>query len=795
MQYGVNVFPYKRVSDRKNKEEEKKRLHGNMITKGITILLIVFLISRVNIINTIAPFGVAVLLTLLMDSEDLKFLFPCIGSILGYLSIHKGIEGIGRYLIAIAVLVSVSYFLKNLKRTKKVMLCTGLLFVEFVMYKVFITQSGLGAAFLSSCLEIACIVPLYFITNCSIICIKNRKTRHLFNSEELISMAIVVSLVIAGTYGMTIYKVSVTNILALTFVLILSYVSGSPMGAAVGTALGSVIGMGFSNLTLYTSIYALCGLITGAFKEVGRWFSALACLITFLILSIYSKNINSIKLIEPIVACIIFLALPVKFYHKLSLEINREEKEKHIDGQYIDKIKNMFLNRVDNFSSVLNNISKTLIDLSQNEKLGMKNKSTSLVECLADRVCRNCTMKNMCWKREMHYTYSAFEEILQNYQNGINVLPKEIGRKCLNKDELIKNAETIVKDYMVNAILNKRIAEGKSVLSEQINNIALTLREIIDEFGYNVKFNLGLEKDIIRVLNKEGIKYSDITCFVDESDRNIIKLRAESCGGREVCVKKILPLIDEVTGKNMCLEEEGCNIDPITKECEVTFRETPKYHIASFVKRKCKDGEEYNGDSYSFEKSSDGKYLMLISDGMGSGPEAGLESSCVVDLIEKFISFGFKRDTAINAVNSVMSLKFYEEEKFSTLDMANIDLYSGEMEFVKVGAAASFVKKGDKVEDIKSNTLPIGILDKVDAEVRNYKLENGDIIVMLSDGVVDYSNENVGKNDWVINYLKNCNCNNPKEIAEQLIENSLELSGGKVRDDMTVMVSKVYNLY
>jgi stage II sporulation protein E len=142
-----------------------------------------------------------------------------------------------------------------------------------------------------------------------------------------------------------------------------------------------------------------------------------------------------------------------------------------------------------------------------------------------------------------------------------------------------------------------------------------------------------------------------------------------------------------------------------------------------------------------------------------------------------------------------MSLKFSADEKFSTVDLSSIDLYSGEAEFMKVGAVASFIKSGNKVEVIKSKTLPMGVLDKVDIDIIKKKVKNGDIVVMLTDGILDYSNEAAGRVDWVVDYLQKTNCSNPKDLADEIIEKAKELSEGKVKDDMTVVVSKVYALY
>jgi len=139
-----------------------------------------------------------------------------------------------------------------------------------------------------------------------------------------------------------------------------------------------------------------------------------------------------------------------------------------------------------------------------------------------------------------------------------------------------------------------------------------------------------------------------------------------------------------------------------------------------------------------------------------------------------------------------MTLKFSEEEKFSTVDLSSVDLYTGDIDFMKVGAVASIIKSEDTVDIIKSKTLPIGVLDRADIEIHKKKVKSGDIVVMLSDGVLDYDDENCGKVDWVLDYLCRNDELNPKDIAEGIVKEAKRLSGNKVKDDMTVLVSRIY---
>lgn len=795
MQYDAEVFPYRRITKDNNIKKESKQLDIVFIGKVMFYVISSFLMSRVLLINGMAPFGIAFLGAISMRKEEKILITTGAGALLGYITIYNSIESLGGYIVIVATFVVLNSIFRTTNENKKgiIMIISALL--EMFCYKWFAQGLSITVAFLTAFFEIGCIIPLYYIIDYSIICFENIKTKHLFENEELITMAIVVSLAISGTWGFSFYGISLRNILALTFVMGVAFVSGSAIASAAGVAVGAIVGMNSNSMIAYISMFGLCGLVSGIFKETGRLVSSISFIISFSIVKIYSNTLDQFKLIEGLISTLAFFLIPTKAYLNLSLELNKDKKLQHLNDGYIDKVKNIFIERLDKFSDVLNNMSIILSNLADNDKLVMKNKSAALVENLAASVCANCNMKAICWKRENYYTYEAFYELIQNYQEKKGILPKELERKCTKRTALLRNTEDIVNNYIINEMWRSRLSEGRELLSGQINNMAGSVKEIIDEFNTHIKIDNNLETQLIRKFDKEGIQINHVLCFIDKNNRTNIKLTLKACGGSQFCIKKILPILNEESNKCMCVSDDGCSIDPNTNLCTVTFEEAHKYHIASYVSRKCKEGEKYNGDSYTFSKLKDGTYMTIISDGMGSGPRAGQESQAIVDLIEKFTSSGFSKDTAINTVNSIMTMKFAEDEKFSTVDLSSVDLYTGEAYFMKVGAVASFIKSGNKVITINSKSLPMGVLDKVDIDVNKKQVKSGDIIVMLSDGIIDYNNENAGRVDWLVDFLESNNSTNPEELSSEILIKAQELGENRVKDDMTVIVSKVYGLY
>ncbi|MBC8061504.1 MAG: stage II sporulation protein E [Clostridiaceae bacterium] len=791
MQYGIELYPYERINKTNKGKNEKKHIRLRYAFKMSIYFLASFLISRVLLINSTAPFGIAALIAFFSIKEDKLPLFVTGGSLLGYMTLIKNVNEIQIYFIVIVSLLVIRYFIKKIPLKNQLIIMFSLIFLEGIGYNLLIVKINLGASLLIAFVQILVIAPIYFIINYSIKCFKEYKTKHLFSNEELVSMAIGISLIISGTWGISISGISLRSILAIMFILVISYVNGGGVGSAAGIAMGIIIGMTSGNMTVYISIYGLCGLIIGTFKETGKWFSAVSYIVAANILVAYSQFNGEFNLIEAVISCGIFLAIPNKIYNGMELEFNKSIKVENLKDDYVEKIKSILMDRLNDFSSVLLSMSNILYNLADNDKLSLKSKSSSLVENLAERVCSNCDMNNMCWKREMHYTYSAFLELMENFQANKSTIPDELERKCIKKSFLLKHAEEIINNYIISEMWRNRLSEGRELLATQIGNMASSIQEIRSEFNSDIIFNSEIENRVKNILVKNGISVEDCTCIDNKRHRIVVKISMKACNGNQTCVKEMLPLVNAATLKTMCINDEGCRIDMLTKNCLITFEELPKYYVSTFVARQCKDGENYNGDSYFFTKLKDGTHMTIISDGMGSGPQAGQESKAVIDLIESLTEAGFSKITAINTANSIMTLKFSENEKFSTVDLSSIDLYTGEIEFMKVGAVASFIKSGNKVVSINSKTLPIGILDKVDVEINKKRVKNGDLIIMMSDGISD--SKSIGQSEWLFQYIKDFENSNPKAMAEGLIEKSKEL-GGKVKDDMTVLVSKVFSL-
>ncbi len=186
-----------------------------------------------------------------------------------------------------------------------------------------------------------------------------------------------------------------------------------------------------------------------------------------------------------------------------------------------------------------------------------------------------------------------------------------------------------------------------------------------------------------------------------------------------------------------------------------------------------------------------GKLAVALSDGMGSGEKACRESTLVMELLEELLEAGFPAKAAIQMINTTLVMG-REEIHFSTVDLSMFDLYTGECRLIKAGASSTFIKKGNKVERISSSSLPIGVMHSIEIESVQRTLEDGDFVVMITDGVLDALP--VGEQDLLMEtIIGGTTGGNPKELAHHILEQVLNWTGEEPMDDMTVLAVGIWN--
>ena len=335
---------------------------------------------------------------------------------------------------------------------------------------------------------------------------------------------------------------------------------------------------------------------------------------------------------------------------------------------------------------------------------------------------------------------------------------------------------------------NNRLMENRYVIAKQLEAMADLLQEWTKlRVSVDEKYQAQIAK-ILYGAKEKGLIVDDVHVF-EEKGRLCIEGCVSTRWNGGIPMKHYLRVVEKAIGRPMRAGKDCKNI--LNGESAfVTLYEDTKFYGLQGIATQKKNGSVMNGDSFSFFTMDDGSYHICLSDGMGSGSKANEESEMVVEMLQKFMEAGFKRETALELMNSAMMLQG-EESSFPTLDYGVIDMYTGELEVVKIGGVVSFIKHGENVECIDMATLPAGANPRMKVESVKRKLRNGDFLVMVSDGVIEYLHVRNPK-ETMVDMLSMMKTENAGVLAEQILNQVMIRNGGIARDDITILVTGIW---
>jgi stage II sporulation protein E len=380
-----------------------------------------------------------------------------------------------------------------------------------------------------------------------------------------------------------------------------------------------------------------------------------------------------------------------------------------------------------------------------------------------------------------------FEAAEKNGTVSKEDVPADFLSDCICADEFVAETNRGFEIAKLNHIWSSRITESREVIAEQLKEVSSVIQDITGDIYEAEEVARAEEERVARRLRAEHITARDITIFEKGDKRKEIYLSACCRSGRCITAKEAAAAISDVLGVKVRVSEASKSV--ITKDLEsFIFVEDTKFKMLTGIARAMK--ENVSGDNFSILKMDNGEFMVALSDGMGTGKEAGEESETVMSLLEQMIESGFKAETAIKLIISSLVLKS-DKQSFSTIDMSIINLFTGMCEFIKIGAAAAFIKRDNWVETISSTTLPIGMFGSVDYDTVTKKLYEADIIIMVTDGVLD-SLDGDNKEASMEQLISEIKSSNPQEIANRILDKALSKSNYIPIDDMTVITAGMW---
>lgn len=792
-----------------NYNKGKFEIFNSIIRQAITkqnlvLYVISFMMSMVQCGDGIAPFSMAIFAAACSNSIPVIFIY--IITMLGT-ALKFGSTGVLNYLLVSLLFIALILIFKpwyeeeykneRRKLGKYVFVSTfivqviQMLFNEFMIYTVLLIIANSITTYI-----------FYKIFSESIVVIREWGEKEAFSIEEILGASLMVAISLLSIQNFTLFGLNVGQVIMIVMILVLGWKNGIMVGATAGITIGTVVGLIGNTEPIIIASFALSGMIAGILNRFGK----IGVIIGFMLgnaLLTYIYNGNTMAIIyfkEILVASLGLLLIPKSI--KINIDDLFDKSSTLPEGPvYRLKESNDAIDKLNNVSDAIQVMSDTYRD---------KGKEKEPKEIFLDELSNRLEkmQENMLYEDMYNYNNGIAEDtydllrkkqritsddlqmVFQKHNTYIVTLDNVQDIESMNNDTQ-KVANAVNEAYKISNVTyvwKQKIDENKKVISDQLEDVSEAISNIAKEITKDEnKFYKEISKIKLLAKNK-NIDIVDIK-IKEQDNKYIINLYTDKC--QEECyIEDIEKILSEVMGDEIVLQGKECAIDEEHNICKQIYSSKDRFLLRVGMAKATKDKSVISGDTYIKAKLEDGKTLIALSDGMGSGPEARKSSKVAIKMLERLLKTGFERDASIRLINSTMCLNS-KDDMYATLDIAIFDLFSGNMEIVKNGACPTFIKNKKDVQMIKSLSLPAGILGEIDLVTFDRDLDDGDIIVMCTDGIIDSNIEYDNKEIWVKNLLEELETEDVKKIADIILNEAIDNNVGRPKDDMTVIVAKI----
>lgn len=792
----------------KNKKEILKNLFN---LKNAIIYILSFMISAVGMGQDVSPLSIAIVGACL--SGGVPAIVVVLSGLLGNI-IGVGTIGALNYILIILMLL-ILMFIKPPKendeyKNERLQISKHIFFsVIFVMFaKMIITKITIGDLLLHITLAVFSVIFYKIFVN-SLIVIQEFNEKNAFSIEEVIGASLLVSIAVASLGNFSLFGFSVRNILSVFLVLLLGWKNGVLIGTTAGVTIGVTLGIIVQTDPFFIAIYALSGMISGILNKFGKIGVIVGfCVGNGIIFYISKGDSNSYILIkEVLIAAIGLLAVPK--WAGIDVEDLKPKED------YLPVYANNRLNPSREAVNQLNVVSETIKDIAETyepilnktqEELKNKNKQTFITELLnnLDGLEENILYEDLT-NAEGKILDEVFTEVVEKqeldeedlikiFEKFDNyIITKESKETQKDIKQIVKAINYAYKTSKVDFIWEEKVKESKKNVQAQLDGVSKAISSIAVKIEKETqKDNLYImqKKKIISLLEIKGILADEIN-ITEKEKRTFIEiyLNEESKTIENKDLEIIRQALEKVLLQKLMVNEVRNKKLNKMKKRVFCYMSEDKYILQIGQSSKTKTDSSVSGDMCTTTRLGDGKMLIALSDGMGSGPEARKSSQIAIKMLERLLISGFDKNTSIDLINT--TIMNANEEIFATLDIMIIDLFNGKVEFIKNGACPTYVKNGKSVQIVKSLSLPAGILKDINLTTYDKDIENQDIYVICSDGILDANVEYKNKELWLKYLLEDIETTSVQKIADLILNEAVDNNYGVSKDDMSLMVCKL----
>ncbi|MFC3750564.1 stage II sporulation protein E [Paenibacillus sp. GCM10012306] len=754
-----------------------------------------FLLGRATILNELSPFAAAYFAVIMFIRRD--SMLPVAAAIIAgslftpfpgglvitaeliiFMLVYKGMESFQRIDLSYApLMVFVSSFMVGLFQI--------VIGPSFTWYPMMMMTLDAGLGFVLTLVFVQALPLLTF----------RQKSRSLRN-EEILCLIILLASVMTGLVGWSIGGLSLEHILSRYLILLFAMAGGAPLGAAVGVVTGLILSLADIGAIYQMSLLAFSGMLAGMMQGGRKGAVSIGMLLGSSILSVYFTGPGDMMAStwETCVAVVLFLLTPRSMISAIAKYVPGTADHSRSQHEYARRVRDITAERVTQFSQVFRQLSSSFGQISHAGELGTAEREMEdFMSTVTDNVCAGCVRRGHCWDAKFYQTYRYMTDMMSTVEECPDVtatqLPPEWSRICGKTGEVLEFMKGQYGLYQHDMRWKRQIYDSRQFVAEQLSGVSQVMEDLAKEIKREGQAMYRQESQIREALEKLGLSIHSIDILSLDPGRVEIEVLHAYTRGFDECRKMIAPLLSDILNENIAVMSETA-VHPREGLSMVTFGSAKAYEVNTGVANAAKGGDLLSGDSFSTVELGNGTFAVSISDGMGNGERARMESSAALGMLEKLLQSGMDEKLAVKSVNSVLMLRS-PDEFYATVDMALIDQYSAQTTFMKIASAPSFIRRGSEVIPVTASNLPIGIIQDMEVDLVTLQLHPGDILIMMTDGIYDAPGYAVNKEIWMKRMIQELEGDDPQDMADILLEKVIRYQGNEIHDDMTIVVSRI----
>ncbi|HBF35827.1 MAG TPA: stage II sporulation protein E [Firmicutes bacterium] len=769
----------------------KKRRSARMFFRSCFHILLGILLSRFLLPGDIYPGGIA--LGLACNGRSIKMwekVLLVVGIFVGTYSVKGFALSIEKSAFILLMFVISQIWHWRKKRSPKMIW----VFTIWVILRFFeVVLLGITSRFiLVTSIEMVCTYFLAIVFQLSLKFFDDPMKA--FSGFTLPAAAIMIIVALGGTRNLIFQSFDFTKVLAILLLMVSSYVGGGGIGAAMGISIGTVLGMNTQDLIGLIAIYSVAGLLGGVFKKFRKWGTLLGTVAGFcLIISQLHGRPLVFSNLPWGVGMLSFVLIPRRYFTQIANFFpNSESASTSNASEEHKQLREMLNHRLSNLAGIFEELAKSFNDITQETPANSKMDLYTLLDQVCAKNCQHCNGYQVCWGDNFYSTYREIFDLIayaELYgQVSSKLLKGRLGQNCFQQFRLLATINQLFEKCQNDQLWQRKLEESKTFVANQLQGISGIVNDLAHEITSDTNLKVEVEEKIYQGFHRMGIMVKEVSVLTCNNQGLEILIKQHHCGQKWECQYLASAMVGRLLDKEYTVWEKNCFLAEDT--CMYCLTPARNFELKTTICKLSKDGNELSGDNQGLHELKDGHFVAILSDGMGHGSKAYSESKTTVDILEKLLGSGIGSDFAVKMVNSILLLRS-PDESFATVDLSIIDLYTAQAEFIKIGAAATYVKREREVWSIQSTSLPAGILSSIDLERTTVQLQADDFVIMVTDGITDSKANQQGKEDWIIRALRQVEVVGPEALGEYLLNLAKINQGGIPMDDMTVIVLQI----